>query len=39
MVDFLIFLFNLLFECLGVAVFMCIVWYLITAIASRKREL
>lgn len=38
MVDALIFITDVLFECLGVAVFMCIVWYLIVAIASRKEK-
>lgn len=38
MVDAFIFIFDLLMECLGVAVFMCIVWYVIVAIASKGKE-
>ncbi len=38
MVDALIFITDILFECLGVAVFLCVVWHLMVALASRKEK-
>ena len=39
MVDAFIYILNLLFECLGVAVFMCVVWYLVTHFALGGKDL